>query len=93
MMQSDLLTSFQNSFYDPQFLKMITDNRIYITYQKITRSELVKTASSEAAVKVIGVDLFHSDLTGGQKEKPFTYLVDVVKVGDSKFQVKKVEIL
>jgi hypothetical protein len=91
MMQSDLLTSYQNSFYDPQFLKMIQDNKIYITFQKITRSELVTTAPNEAAVKVIGVDLFHSDLTGSQKEKPFTYLIDVVKVADNKYQAKKVE--
>lgn len=90
MMQSDLLTSYQNSFYDPQFLKMISDNKIYITFQKITRSELVKTASNEAVVKVIGVDLFHSDVTGSQKEKPFTYLVDVGKVTDNKYQAKKI---
>lgn len=91
MMTSDLLTSYQNNFYDPAFLKMIADNKIYITFQKITRSELVKTAPNEAAVKVIGFDLFHSDTTGSQKEKPFTYMVDVVKTGDTKYQVSKVE--
>jgi hypothetical protein len=91
MMTSDLLTSYQNSFYDPAFLKMIADNRIYITFQKVTRSEVVLTGNNEAAVKVIGFDLFHSDATGSQKEKPFTYQVDVVKAGDGKFQVSKIE--
>ena len=91
MMDSDLRTSYQNTFYDPQFLKMISDNKIYITFQKITRSELVTTAPNEAAVEVIGIDLFHSDLTGSQKEKPFSYKVDVAKVGDNKFRIKKIE--
>ena len=91
MMTSDLLTSYQNNFYDPAFLKMIADNKIYITFQKVTRSEVVLTGNNEAAVQVIGFDLFHSDTTGSQKEKPFTYKVDVVKAGDNKFQISKIE--
>jgi len=90
MMQSDLLTSYQNAFYDQQFLKMISDYKIYINFQKLTRSEVVSTAVDQAAIKVIGFDGFHSNVTGSQKEKPFTYLVDVVKVGTNKYQVTKV---
>jgi hypothetical protein len=91
MMDGELLTSYKDAFSDPAFVNTVMAGKQSITFQKIERSDLVTTAGNEAAVKVYGTDIFYSDVSKTQKEKQFTYLVDVMKDGDGKFRARKIQ--
>ena len=90
ILSDDMLTLYNKYFYEPEFLRLIADRKLYVTFQKIERSSIEKRAPGAAAVKVIGFNTYHSDLTNTQAEYPFTMLIQVEKQADGKMLVTKI---
>jgi hypothetical protein len=93
MMSSDFLKEYGKVFGgDTKLANSLNDTQTSINFQKQLRSEIVTTSGDQAAIRVIGFDIFYDASNHTQNEKDFTYLVNVKKIGENKFVVTKLEL-
>ena len=80
LMSDNMMSYYQEAFLDPKWVAFLSDNKAYVSYQKIDRSTVDKTDGTHYWVSVIGKNLFNSDARGpgSQIELPFR-LVVVIK--------------
>lgn len=91
LLSDDLVTSYQNYFYAPDFQRLIADRRIYVTFQKIQRTTVDSMGTDSANVRVTGFNTYRSDVSNTQKEVPFTLLLWIQKKADGSFVCGKIK--
>jgi|GEM_PF-3898989 len=91
LLSDDLVTSYQNYFYAPDFQRLIADRRIYVTFQKIQRTTVDNIKPDSAEVRVTGFNTYHSDVSNTQKEVPFTLLLWIQKKADGSMVCGKIK--
>jgi hypothetical protein len=91
ILSDDMLTLYNKYFYDPDFLRLIADRKLYVSFQKIERSSMENRSGNSAAVKIIGFNTYHSDLTNTQAEYPFSLMIQVEKQDNGKMLVTKIK--
>ncbi len=88
LMSDNMMSYYQEAFLDPKWIAFLSDNKAYVSYQQIDRSSVENTDGTHYWVKVIGKNLYNSDVRGpsSQIELPF-HLVVVVKRDNGKLIV------
>ena len=88
LMSDNMMSYYQEAFLDPKWIAFLSDNKAYVSYQKIDRSSVENTDGTHYWVRVIGKNLFNSDARGpgSQIELPF-HIVVVVKNDNGKLIV------
>ncbi|HEY5039526.1 MAG TPA: hypothetical protein VIJ93_10685 [bacterium] len=88
LMSDNMMSYYQEAFLDPKWVAFLSDNKAYVSYQKIDRSSVESTDGTHYWVRVIGKNLFNSDARGpgSQIELPF-HIVVVVKSENGKLIV------
>ena len=88
LMSDNMMSYYQEAFLDPKWVAFLSDNKAYVSYQQIDRSNVENTDGTHYWVKVIGKNLYNSDARGlgSQIELPF-HLVVVVKRDNGKLIV------
>jgi hypothetical protein len=88
LMSDNMMSYYQEAFLDPKWVAFLSDNKAYVSYQQIERSSVENTDGTHYWVKVIGKNLYNSDVRGpsSQIELPF-HLVVVVKRDNGKLIV------
>jgi len=88
LMSDNMMSYYQEAFLDPKWIAFLSDNKAYVSYQKIDRSSVDNTDGTHYWVRVIGKNLFNSDARGpgSQIELPF-HIVVIVKNDNGKLIV------
>ncbi len=88
LMSDNMMSYYQEAFLDPKWIAFLSDNKAYVSYQKIDRSTVENADGTHYWVRVIGKNLFNSDARGpgSQIELPF-HIVVVIKNENGKLVV------
>ncbi len=88
LMSDNMMSYYQEAFLDPKWIAFLSDNKAYVSYQKIDRSSVDNTDGNHYWVRVIGKNLFNSDARGpgSQIELPF-HIVVIVRNDNGKLIV------
>ncbi|SRR5665213_650883 len=90
LLSNDVLTPYQKYYNDSAFINLVVSRKLWCKFEKIDRSTLDKRVGNVAAIKVIGVCTYHSDISGNEAEYPFTYLIQVEQT-DGNFVCTKIQ--
>lgn len=88
LMSDNMMSYYQEAFLDPKWVAFLSDNKAYVSYQKIDRATVENTEGTHYWVSVIGKNLFNSDARGpgSQIELPFRLIV-VIKADNGRLVV------
>jgi len=80
MMDEGLFATYKEDFLNADFRQKLTDQKAYITYQKINHAVVDSVQGDQVVVKVDGMNLLNSDLNGSQIQLPFSFNITIMRI-------------